>query len=59
MKTRIYWAIQHASQHVSKCRFKFKCWWLSRRVEFLEWRIGLDALALPSQQAPVQEWPQV
>jgi hypothetical protein len=43
MNTRIYRSIQHARWMVHEIRFKCNCWWLSQRVGFLEWRLGLDA----------------
>lgn len=38
MKTTIYWAVQHSCRAVHEFRFRAICWWLSRQVEFLEWR---------------------
>ena len=52
MKTRIYWAIQHSRRAVHEFRFRAICWWLSQQVEFLEWRLRLEALMPPAQSDP-------
>ena len=52
MKTRIYWTIQHSRCAAHEIRFRAKCWWLSQQVEFLEWRLRLEALMLPVQSDP-------
>lgn len=44
MKTRMYWARQHVRRAMRETRHSFNCWWLSQRVEFLEWRLGFDVL---------------
>jgi hypothetical protein len=57
MRTRIYWTIRHAGRAMREIRFMCRCWWLNQRVEFLEWRLGLDALAPQSQPVPLQALP--
>jgi hypothetical protein len=52
MKTRIYWTMQHSHRAVHEFRFRATCWWLSQQVEFLEWRLRLDALMPPAQSNP-------
>lgn len=44
MKTRSYWASQHVCRAMREMRFTFGCWWLSQRVEFLVWKLGVDGL---------------
>ena len=55
MKTTIYWAIQHSRRAAHDFRFRASCWWLRQHVEFLEWRLRLDALnpASPSDPTPM------
>jgi hypothetical protein len=50
MKTTIYWTMQHSRRTVHEFRFRATCWWLSQQVEFLEWRLRLEAL-MPSVQS--------
>ena len=50
MKTTIYWTMQHSRRAVHEFRFRATCWWLSQQVEFLEWRLRLEAL-MPSVQS--------
>ena len=52
MKTTIYWAIQHSRRAVHEFRFRATCWWLGQQVEFLEWRLRLDALNPPVSSDP-------
>jgi hypothetical protein len=52
MNTRIFWAMQHVCRAIREARLSFNCWWLSQRVEFLEWRLAFDVLA--PQPQPVQ-----
>jgi hypothetical protein len=54
MKTTIYWALHHSRRAVHEFRFRATCWWLSQQVEFLEWRLRLEALMphAPSNPAP-------
>ena len=54
MKTTIYWTTQHSRRIVHDVRFRATCWWLRQQVEFLDWRMRLDALSpLPhSEPAP-------
>ena len=52
MKTTIYWAIQHSRRAVHEFRFRATCWWLGQQVEFLEWRLRLEALMPPAQSDP-------
>ena len=52
MKTTIYWTIQHSRRAVHEFRFRATCWWLSQQVEFLEWRLRLEALMPPAQSDP-------
>jgi len=44
MKTTIYWTIQHLKRGTHDLRFAATCWWLSQRVDFLEWRWRVAAL---------------
>jgi len=52
MKSAIYWTIQHSRHAAHELRFRATCWWLSQQVEFLEWRLRLDALMPPVQFDP-------
>lgn len=54
MKTTIYWAAQHIRRAALEFRFRAMCWWLSQQVEFLEWRLRLEALmpVMSSETAP-------
>ena len=52
MKTTIYWTIQHSRAAMHEFRFRATCWWLSQQVEFLEWRLRLDALRPPPHSDP-------
>jgi hypothetical protein len=53
MKTTIYWAVQHSCQAVHEFRFRASCWWLRQHVEFLEWRLQLEALTPPARSSPM------
>lgn len=58
MKTRMYWASQHVRLAIHEIRHSFNCWCLGQRVEFLEWRLALDALAPQSHSVPASfEYP--
>lgn len=59
MKTTIYWTMQHSLRALHECRFRATCWWLSQQVEFLEWRLKLDAVIppAPSTSAPTPVGP--
>ncbi|HEV8329325.1 MAG TPA: hypothetical protein VGQ08_17755 [Nitrospiraceae bacterium] len=52
MKTTIYWTILHSRRAVHEFRFRAACWWLSQQVEFLKWRLRLEALMPPTQSNP-------
>ena len=39
----IYWTTQHSRRVVHDFRFRATCWWLRQQVEFLDWRMRLDA----------------
>ena len=52
MKTTIYWTMQHSLRALHECRFRATCWWLSQQVEFLEWRLKLDAVIPPAPPTP-------
>ena len=52
MKTTIYWTIQHSRAAMHEFRFRATCWWLSQQVEFLEWRLRLEAVMPPAQSDP-------
>jgi hypothetical protein len=52
MKTTIYWTMQHSRRAVHDFRFRATCWWLRQHVEFLEWRLRLDALNSPVPSDP-------
>lgn len=49
----MYWASQHVCLAMRETRFSFHCWWLSQRLEFLEWRLGFDVLAPQPHSVPV------
>lgn len=53
MKTRIYWAMQHSCRAIHEYRFRATCWWLSQRVEFLEWRMRREAFMPTVEPNPV------
>ena len=60
MKTTIYWTMQHSRLAVHEFRFRATCWWLSQQVEFLEWRLRLEALmpsvpSVPSDPVPTSD----
>ena len=52
MKTTIYWTMQHSLRALHEYRFRATCWWLSQQVEFLEWRLKLDAAIPPAPSTP-------
>lgn len=52
MKTTIYWAIQHSRRAVHEFRFRATCWWFSQQVEFLKWRLRMEAQMPPPQSNP-------
>ena len=52
MKTTIYWALQHTYCAVHEFRFHTTCWWINRQVEFLEWRLRLEATMPSAQSGP-------
>lgn len=52
MQTTIYWAMQHGRYAVNEFRFRVTCWWLTQQVEFLEWRLGWEAIMPPSESLP-------
>ena len=52
MKTRLYWTIRHMNRGIHDLRFSASCWWLSQRVDFLEWRWRLNALMPQPQPVP-------
>ena len=52
MKTTIYWTMQHSRCAMHEFRFRATCWWLSQQVEFLEWRLRLEALMPAVQSDP-------
>ncbi len=49
MRTKIYWAIQHLSQTRYEMQVRVRCWWLGQQVEFLTWRLRLEASMLTVQ----------
>lgn len=49
MKTKIYWAIQHLNQTTDEMQVRVRCWWLGQQVEFLTWRLCLEASVLTVQ----------
>lgn len=53
MKTTVYWTIQHSRRTAHELRFRATCWWLSQQVEFLEWRLRLEALMPPAESNPM------
>lgn len=54
MKAKAYWAAQHIKQRARDFRFAITCWWLSQRVDFLEWQWRLDALIVQAQPIRAQ-----
>jgi hypothetical protein len=42
MRTVIYWTVRHVRGAVRQRRFRLRCWWLSRQVDFLDWRLRLE-----------------
>ena len=46
MKTKIYWASQHLIQATHELHVYAQCWWLGQQVEFLAWRLRLEASIL-------------
>jgi hypothetical protein len=52
VKTTIYWTMQHSRRTVHELRFRAACWWLSQQVEFLAWRLRMEALMPPVQSDP-------
>ena len=52
MKTTIYWTVQHIRRAALDLHFQATCWWLSQQVEFLGWRLRLDALMPHTQSDP-------
>lgn len=55
MKATIYWTVQHIRRTAQELHFNARCWWLSQQVDFLEWRVRLEALMpdVPSEPAPL------
>lgn len=47
MKATIYWTIQHLHRTRQELGFRAACWWLSQQVDFLEWRLQVEALLRP------------
>ncbi|NOS80489.1 MAG: hypothetical protein E8D46_11715 [Nitrospira sp.] len=52
MKATIYWAMKHRRRALHEVRFRAACWWLGQQVEFLEWRLKLEAVAPPAPSNP-------
>jgi hypothetical protein len=52
MKAKIYWTAQHMTRGIHDLRFAATCWWLSQRVDFLQWRWRLDGLMPQLQPVP-------
>ena len=48
MNATIYWTGQRIQRAVHDARFSAKLWWLNQQVEFLDWRVRLEAF-VPSQ----------
>lgn len=55
MKTTLYWPVRHICFAWREFRFRAACWWLSQCVEFLGWRLRLEAFVPPTEfeAAPV------
>ena len=53
MRTWFYWRIQHTDQAVRVMRFYAACWWLSRQVEFLQWRLYLESAMASRELQPI------
>lgn len=47
MKATIYWTIRHLGRARQELAFRATCWWLSQQVDFLEWRLQIEALLRP------------
>lgn len=52
MKATIYWTVQHIRRTAHDLHFQARCWWLSRQVEFVGWRLRLEALMPPVPSKP-------
>jgi len=52
MKTTIYWTAIHGRRAADELRFRATCWWLRQQVEFLEWRLSMEALMSHTQSNP-------
>lgn len=52
MKTTIYWTAIHSRRAADELRFRATCWWLRQQVEFLDWRLSMEALMLRTQSNP-------
>ena len=52
MKTTIYWTMQHSRRALHELRLRLTYWWLTQRVEFLEWRLKLEAEMPPAPSSP-------
>jgi len=53
MNAHIFWFGQHLKQAARDTKFAAKCWWLSQRVDFLEWRWQIDGRLSQPQSAAV------
>jgi len=53
MRTWFYWMIQHTGQALRVMRFRAACWWLSRQVEFLQWRLHLESAMASRELQPI------
>lgn len=47
MNATLYWTTQHLQRTAHEVQFAAKVWWLKQQVEFLDWRVQMEAL-LPS-----------
>ncbi len=53
MKTWFYWRIQHIGQALRVMRFRSACWWLSRQVECLQWRLHVESAMASRELQPI------
>lgn len=59
MKAKFYWTTRHLKQTARNLRFSARCWWLSQQIDFLEWRMTVNAtLSQPVAQPGLVATPQ-
>lgn len=55
MKTTLFWALHHLWFTWRERRFRAVCWWLSQQVEFLTWRLRVEAFVQSSARKGVPD----